>query len=122
MNKGYHQHDLINCDATTFSSLSTNTVICPGVGNEEESVGSLKLKIDEEQNVTINGIDGKAIITNASGIYKPKGDYKYVADSDKQAPQFDLKYTYEKNGKYFQVTETLVLRQDPLYDLRVETW
>ena len=34
----------------------------------------------------------------------------------------DLEYTYEKAGKYYHVVEKLVLRQDPLYDLRVETW
>ena len=43
-------------------------------------------------------------------------------DVTKRAPQFDLEYTYEKAGKYYHVVEKLVLRQDPLYDLRVETW
>ena len=33
-----------------------------------------------------------------------------------------LKYTYEKNGKYYNVEETLIRRQDPLKDLRFEEW
>ena len=48
--------------------------------------------------------------------------YLLLITMSKRAPQFDLEYTYEKAGKYYHVVEKLVLRQDPLYDLRVETW
>ena len=102
--------------------MAPHVVVCPGLGNEKESVGSITLTMDADKNVTITGVDGKAAISNASGSYKTEGDYDYVANAGTRAPQFDLEYTYEKSGKYYQVVEKLVLRQDPLYDLRVETW
>ena len=115
-------HDIINCSTVVFSSMAPRVVVCPGLGNEKESVGSITLTMDADKNVTITGVDGKAAISNASGSYKTEGDYDYVANAGTRAPQFDLEYTYEKSGKYYQVVEKLVLRQDPLYDLRVETW
>lgn len=68
--------------------------------------------MDADKNVSVTGVDGKAAISNASGSYKIEGDYEYVADVTKRAPQFDLEYTYEKAGKYYHVVEKLVLRQD----------
>lgn len=115
-------HDIINCSTAVFSSMAPRVVVCPGVGNEKEAVGSITLTMDASKNVAITGIDGKVVISNASGNYKVEGDYDYVANAGTHAPQFDLEYTYEKSGKYYRVVEKLVLRQDPLYDLRVETW
>lgn len=115
-------HDIINCSTTTFKSSAPRVVVCPGVGNEQESVGSLVLTMDANKKVTIAGMDGKAVISDASGSYRTEGDYEYVANAGTRAPQFDLEYTYVKSGKYYHVAEKLVLRQDPLYDLRVETW
>lgn len=51
--------------------------------------------MDADKNVSVTGVDGKAAISNASGSYKIEGDYEYVADVTKRAPQFDLEYTYE---------------------------
>lgn len=115
-------YDIINCSTVAFNSKAPRIVVCPGVGNEKEGVGSVTLSMDADKNVSVTGVDGKAAISNASGSYKIEGDYEYVADVTKRAPQFDLEYTYEKAGKYYHVVEKLVLRQDPLYDLRVETW
>lgn len=115
-------HDIIKCGTVTFKSLAPRQVVCPGVGNEKEGTGSVTLTMDADKNVTLTGVDGKAAISKASGSYKTEGDYDYVADAGTRAPQFNLDYTYEKGGKYYHVAEKLVLRQDPLYDLRVETW
>lgn len=115
-------HDIINCSTVAFKSSAPRIVVCPGVGNEKESVGSLTLAMDAEKKVTITGVDGKAVISDASGSYKTEGDYEYVANAGTRAPQFDLEYTYANSGKYYQVVEKLVLRQDPLKDLRVENW
>lgn len=115
-------YDINKSGTVNFSSNAPRIVTCPGVGNNNESVGSLTLTIDAEKKVTIEGVEGKASISNASAIYKTEGDYDYVAKVGERAPQFDLEYTYERSGKYYHVKEKLVLRQDPLYDLRVETW
>ena len=82
----------------------------------------MTLIMDVDKNVVVTGVEGKAAISDASGSYKTEGDYDYVANVGTRAPQFDLEYTYVKDGKYYHVAEKLVLRQDPLYDLRVETW
>ena len=115
-------HDIINCSTVGFKSTAPRTVVCPGVGNEKENVGSVTLIMDVDKNVVVTGVEGKAAISDASGSYKTEGDYDYVANVGTRAPQFDLEYTYVKDGKYYHVAEKLVLRQDPLYDLRVETW
>lgn len=115
-------HDIINCGTAVFSSLAPRIVVCPGIGNEKEAVGSLTLTMDAQKKVIVSGVDGKAVVSSASGGYRSEGDYEYVANAGTRAPQFDLEYTYEKSGKYYRVAEKLVLRQDPLNDLRVETW
>lgn len=71
----------------------------------KRGVGSVTLSMDADKNVSVTGVDGKAAISNASGSYKIEGDYEYVADVTKRAPQFDLEYTYEKAGKYYHVVE-----------------
>ena len=114
--------DIIKCSTTTFKTTAPSVVVCPGVGNKLEAVGSLTLTMDANKNVTVEGVSGKAAITNATGTYQTEGDYDYVAKTGTRAPQFDLEYTYENGGKFYHVVEKLVLRQDPLYDLRVETW
>lgn len=114
--------DIIKCSTITFKTTAPRVVVCPGVGDKLEAVGSLILTMDANKNVTVEGVSGKAAITNVSGTYKTEGDYDYVAKAGTRAPQFDLEYTYENGSKYYHVVEKLVLRQDPLYDLRVETW
>ncbi len=113
--------DLVKCGTATFTTAGPSTVVCPGLG-DNSGVGSLTLAMDADANVTVSGVEGKAAVTSATATYKVEGDYEYVAKAGTKAPQFDLQYTYENGGKYYRVIEKLVLRQDPLYDLRVETW
>lgn len=115
-------HDISKCNTVTFRSQGAHKVIRPGLGSDNDGVGSLTLEMDASKKVTVSGVEGKTGVTDASGSYRTEGDYDFAADPDKRAPQFDLEYTYEKSGKYYHVIEKLVLRQDPLYDLRVETW
>jgi hypothetical protein len=114
--------DIIKSTTVEFSSLAPRTVTCPGVGDEGASVGSLTLAMNAERGVTVSGVEGKAAISNATGSYQLEGDHDYAAELGKKAPQFNLQYIYAKGDKYYQVVEQLVLRQDPLFDLRVETW
>lgn len=117
-----NRHDISKCNTVEFVTEGTHRVVRPGLGNDNDGVGSLLLELDDAGNVTVSGVEGAAAVTQASGRYQPRGDYDFVADPGVRAPQFDLEYTYEKEGRYYRVVETLVLRQDPLYDLRVETW
>jgi hypothetical protein len=62
--------------------------------------------------VAVESATGGIAISNGEGIYHAK----------KENPEFVIKYNFSKGGKNYAVEETLLLRQDPLLDLRVETW
>lgn len=113
--------DIIKSPTVDFSTNSPKVVVCPGLGPDAASVGSLVLTINGT-NVTADGVSGKAAITGFSGTYKKEGDYVFPGQMDTKAPQFELKYTYAKSGKYYKVEEKLVLRQDPQLDLRATSW
>lgn len=107
--------DLINCSTTDFETVGAHKVKCPvWKGN-----GELVLTI-EGGNVTAD-IEGATAIS-ATASYVSKGEYEFVTFTGEKAPQFDVTYEYESDGKHYKVTEKLVLRQDPSNDLRVETW
>lgn len=110
--------DIVKCATTTFKSLGISKLQCPGLGNNN-GIGDLVLTI-EGDNVSVT--TERVSLINATASYKKAGDYDFVAESGKKAPQFDLGYVYEANSKYYRVVEKLVLRQDPEKDLRVETW
>ena len=113
--------DITKSPTVSFKTQAPQVVVCPGLGRDAESVGSLVLTI-EGTSVTAEGVAGKAAISGFTGVYKVEGEYHFPAAMDVKAPQFDLQYVYSSAGKSYKVEEKLVLRQDPLYDLRVETW
>lgn len=59
--------DIIKCSTTTFKTTTPRVVVCPGVGNKLEAVGSLTLTMDANKNVTVEGVSGKAAITKCNG-------------------------------------------------------
>ncbi len=121
----YQNKDLINNQTCTFTSEGPRTVVRPGVGNSVAAAsGSVRLTVNSAADastydVTMEGVN--CTLTSATGKYVKEGEYTFNS-GDVKAPQFNLEYTYEKEGRYYKVSEKLVLRQDPLYDLRVETW
>jgi hypothetical protein len=62
--------------------------------------------------VEVGTTQGGITITEGSGTYY----------GNKANPEIELRYAFSKGGKNYRVEETLILRQDPLYDLRVESW
>lgn len=113
--------DITTSPVVTFKTNAPHVVVCPGLGKEAESVGSLVLTI-EGTSVSADGLAGKASITGFSGTYRKEGEYYFPAAMSVKAPQFNLSYTYSSAGKSYKVEEKLVLRQDPQYDLRAESW
>ncbi|MBR4755932.1 MAG: DUF1735 domain-containing protein [Bacteroidales bacterium] len=113
--------DITTSPVVTFKTNAPHVVVCPGLGKEAESVGSLVLTI-EGTSVSADGLAGKASITGFSGTYRKEGEYYFPATMSVKAPQFNLSYTYSSAGKSYKVEEKLVLRQDPQYDLRAESW
>jgi len=67
---------------------------------------------DKTYSIEVTTATGGVTITNGSGTYY----------GSKINPEMILEYDFAKGGKNYRVKETLILRQDPLYDLRVETW
>lgn len=113
----YSESDLINNFTRDFTTRSVNSVVRPGLANLAAGAGNVLLTVssastgDNVYNVEV-GTAGNVEIYNGSGTYYKK---------DKES-EFVVTYQYTREGKHYKVDETMVLRQDPLYDLRVETW
>lgn len=122
----YAESDLSRNFTRDFSTLSRRTVSRPGLanfvlGDNERAAVVLTVSPtannDGTWNVTVEDNSGTVVISNATGKYTP-GD----------RPQFDVSFectrTIPATGAvhYYKVDETYILRQDPLYDLRLETW
>lgn len=110
--------DLVKCDAVTSRTLSKSKLSVSGFGNL--SFGSLTLDIAGSA-VTVSVDEGSTLVSG-TGSYTKEGKYDFVAEQGVKAPQIDLDYTVIRDGVEYHVKESLILRQDPLRDLRVETW
>lgn len=122
--------DIIKSPTCVLTTLSKSELIRPGISdpatdkkdnlkltieNNGNSEGNYKVQISTEKGICpVEAIEGDY-------IYKSK-EYTYNGNGDTPCPEIMLKYIYETNGKRYQVDERLVLRRDPLKDLRVETW
>jgi len=116
----YEAADLMNNATVACTTLAKYDILRPGLGNS--TMNGLKIGLTPDAggySVSLEG-DG-ATITNASGTYVAEGDYALYS-SDTKAPQFNLEYTYEVSGRYYKVSEKLVLRQFAERELRVETF
>lgn len=74
--------------------------------------------LDEDADVEF---DSDMEIVSASARWIRKGDYTFYS-GDNIAPQFNLDYTYVLDGRYYHVSEKLVLRKWAEEELRVETF
>lgn len=115
----YNNSDLSRNITRDVRTLSVNTLLRPGlanmvVGNKE----GVQITVNPDGNsekvypVTVETPQGYTALTETSGTYY----------GNKDKPEIALKYKYKKGGKTYSVEETLVLRQDPLEDLRFEEW
>lgn len=75
-----------------------------------------------DYNVQIEGIEGGVTIVEGNGSYIAQSPTYTFNSGDKPCPEINLNYTYELAGKRYKVKEQLVLRRDPVNDLRVESW
>ncbi len=116
-----NDHDINKCSTVTVQTLGPRQIRISGLGKEGSNAGGLDLSIGSDLKVSAKGTEG-SVVTVTSATYREQGDHSFVANLDTRAPQIDLEYTYTTDNKSYQVKESLVLRQDPLDDLRVETW
>jgi hypothetical protein len=117
----YYNADLSQNIARELTTLSRTELLRNGLADLAPSdVNRLKLTVeatddsDREYNVVVEKADGSGAVNIAGG----SGTYY----GNEEHPRFHLTYEYTMGGKRYQIEEDLYLRQDPLYDLRVETW
>ena len=113
--------DINACQTSTLVTVGRNMLSRSGLGNSTS--GSMVLTIDSPRekvsNVSLQG-NGTNIL-NAAATLLREGDYTFYGGTS-PCPQINLQYTYVSGGKYYKVTETLVLRQWAENALRVETF
>ena len=115
----YSNSDLSRNLTRNIFTISKNEIQRPGLANfvlaDNEAV---KMTIvpngnaDKVYPVTVETPPGCIALSEASGTYY----------GNKEQPEIALKYKFTKGGKYYSVEETLILRQDPMKDLRFEEW
>ncbi|MPN51197.1 hypothetical protein SDC9_198839 [bioreactor metagenome] len=115
----YDNKDLSKNLTRDIFTVSSNTIQRPGLANflvnPTEAVRMIVVpndNVDKIYPVLLETPQGCLTLNNTEGEYY----------AGKLQPEIHLKYSFTKNGKNYRVEETLVLRQDPLLDLRFEEW
>lgn len=113
-----NETDLVKSGTTAAVTVNRNTVRCAGLGNL--NYGNLVLEISGTS-VKVS-IEGDAKLVSGNGTYKAEGSHDFVGEHGVKAPQIELDYSFTYGGETYNVSEVLVLRQDPEKDLRVVSW
>jgi len=123
----YSNNDLVSNFTRDIYTVDRYTVVRPGIANYALSIPQDSIHEDERVQMKIVP-DGNADKIYNVEVSTSPGTITAITDGsgtyygNKENPEIDLKYAFVKGGKNYRVEETLILRQDPLYDLRVETW
>jgi hypothetical protein len=124
----YANKDLSRNATRNFATRSVYAVSRPGVANlAVTATESVLLTVGAGEvsegvyDVAVSTDGGNIAITDGSGKYYPKVGSN-VNNKESDNSRFEVTYCYSKEDRYYKVEETMVLRQDPQYDLRVETW
>ena len=122
----YEDKDLNKNVTVALTTELPDVVLCPGLGNNDTSLGTLRLALDDSDassdSYTVAVTCDGATLVSSECTYLKEGDYTFWS-SDRIAPQFNLAYTYQtSDGKYFKVDEKLVLRRYAEEELKVEEW
>lgn len=115
----YGNKDLSQREVRDLTTVSTTELIRPGVGNFPVS-GNEKVRLTFKPETLSNGVMKVEIGTVAGAIDITDGSGTY--DTTGERPMLKLSYSFIKNGITYSVNESLILRQDPYLDLRVEKW
>lgn len=111
--KTYSIKDLSQNITRNVSSLSKRVLVREGIANHAViSTENIKMTMNADHTVTVETADNSLGITNASGHFT----------ETKETIEITLQYHFIKNKKKYEVSETLIRRQDPIKDLRFEEW
>lgn len=115
----YGGTDLSQRAVRDLTTVSPTVLIRPGVGDFPVS-GREKVQLTFKPETLSNGVMDVEVGSAAGGIDIVGGTSMYDISADR--PTLHLSYSFEKNGMTYSVDESLILRQDPYLDLRVEKW
>lgn len=111
--KIYDNKDLSKNITRGVNSLSKNELVKEGVADfSVVSLENVRMVMQSDHTITVETLNGGLEIINGSGRF----------DDTKERLEIWLKYGFKKEGKRYEVEETLIRRQDPLADLRFEEW
>lgn len=123
--------ELMNNKAVTLSSEGPSAVSFQGLAfgaDAQKQVttvgGKVTLSIDPDKGLDEDAdveFESDMEIVSATVRWVRKGDYTFYS-GDNPAPQFNLDYTFIQDGRYYHVTEKLVLRKWAEDELRVEVF
>ncbi|MGM9767390.1 MAG: DUF1735 domain-containing protein [Candidatus Cryptobacteroides sp.] len=119
----YKGSELMKNATVNLESAGPSTLTFQGYANGL-TAGTVTLDVDpekcldEDADVTLTLSDG---LVTGSAKWVRKGRYNFY-NGDNPAPQFELDYTYQSEGRYYHVNELLVLRKWAEEELRVETF
>ena len=105
----YYTVESWDTDVKTTSTIDVNTIQTSGVSDGFS--GSLQLEVTDTDAVNVDYVGTALTNFNGSGQY------------DNSEKAFYLNYSFTSSGTDYNVYDTLVLRQNPEYDLnKVELW
>ncbi|MCD7969508.1 MAG: DUF1735 domain-containing protein [Alistipes sp.] len=117
--EAYGSSILINCPTRIFETISPDVVVRRGIANKgNDAQNRVQLTVVEDNDsptgysVVTDTAPGSTLVISGGGTWDPDGEYA----------KFELEYTYNDGADSYYVVEELIRRQDPLEDLRVETW
>ena len=108
----YSHTDLSRNKTRVLTTLSADGLEMAGLGASGDSgTERLKITLTDDWTVTLEqAADEACAIEDLGSSY------------DAESKTFTLHYIYTKDSSRFEVSEQLILRQDPELDLRYETW
>ncbi|SHE65147.1 protein of unknown function [Mariniphaga anaerophila] len=105
----YSEKDLSQNISKEYKTISLNEISTSGLNNGRK--GNLELSVNDDYSVDIDVVDNNSItLLNSSGTYNSENS------------KFFLDYLFADDGINYHVTDTLILRQKPEFDLRYEEW
>ncbi|TVP52347.1 MAG: DUF1735 domain-containing protein [Mongoliibacter sp.] len=105
----YNNPDIIRNPTWNLATINRFSVSTSGVGTFGNV--ALILSLDEESNEV-------SVSSESPGIFGLSGTGTY----DPENRTFDLEYSFQREGRQYEVTELLTIRQAPENDLRFEEW
>ena len=115
----YDDKDLTKNLTRDVQTVARDVIVRPGVANSNPTATE-KVRLTIEMNNNADKIYNVLVEQDAGGINITEGSGTYYGN--KERPEIQLNYSFIRSGRNYRVSETMILRQDPEKDFRVEMW